>query len=166
MSDFVTVFEISRQSYGVWSDTVFRLIIGIVTLISGVAGFVKWWRKRSGPSPGWLFPLLAVAWSVSWLYVHNFPASFAHINGLVDAYEKKQYQVVEGEVHVLHQQAVTGHGRGDIIVVDGVRFEVNYFLATPAYRVTIAHGGVLKDGVYARIYHSNGAILRFDIRKP
>ena len=166
MSDFVTVFEISRQSNGLWSDTVFRLVIGIVSLISGVAGFVNWWRKRSDPALGWLFPLLAVAWSVAWLYIHNFPVVFAHINSLVDAYEKKQYQVVEGEVHVLHQQGVTGHGRGDIIVVNGVRFEVNYFLATPAYHDTIAHGGVLKGGVYARVYHSSGAILRVDIRKP
>lgn len=164
MSDFVTVFEISRHSNGVWSDTVFRLLIGVVALISGVRGFLHWAKKNSRSSD-WLFSLLTVAWSVSWLYLHDFPREFAYINSLVDAYEQKQYQVVEGEVHVLHQQPATGHSRGDIIVVNGVQFEVDYFFATPAYHNTIAHGGVLKDGVCARIYYSDGAILRVDIRK-
>ncbi len=67
---------------------------------------------------------------------------------------------------MVHQQPATGHTKGDIIAVNGAEFEVNYFLATPAYRNTISHGGVLRGGVYARIYHVNGAILRVDIRKP
>jgi hypothetical protein len=166
MSDFVTVFEIGRQSNGVWWDTLFRLVIGIVTLVSGAAGLVKWWGKKSGRSSDWLFPLLAVGWSVFWLYLHDFPHGFGRVNSLVGAYEKKQYQVVEGEVRVLHQQPVHGHSGGDIIVVNGVRFEVNYFLYTPAYRNTIAHGGALKHGVYGRIYYHDDAILRVDIRKP
>jgi hypothetical protein len=51
-------------------------------------------------------------------------------------------------------------------VLNGAQFEGNYFLVTPAYRDTIAHGGVLKNGVYTRIYHHDGQILRVDIRKP
>jgi hypothetical protein len=89
-----------------------------------------------------------------------------HIEGLVEAYKKQHYQIVEGEVKVLHQQPVTGRSKGDVIVVNGAQFEGNYFLVTPAYRDTIAHGGVLKNGVYTRIYHHDGQILRVDIRKP
>ena len=59
----------------------------------------------------------------------------------------------------------TGHTKGDIIAVNGEQFEVNYFYVTPAYRNTLAHGGVLGPGVYARIYYHNGEILRVDIRQ-
>ena len=99
------------------------------------------------------------------LYLHNFPHVFGHINNLVTAYQEGQYQVVEGQVQVLHQQPVTGHTKGDIITVNEKQFEVNYFYATPAYRNTLAHGGVLGSGVYARLYYHNGEILRVDIRK-
>lgn len=110
--------------------------------------------------------LFMIAWSVLWLFMHDFPHTFWHIEGLVEAYKKQHYQVVEGEVKVLHQQPVTGHSKGDVIVVNRAQFEVNYFLMTPAYRDTIAHGGVLQNGVYTRIYHHEGQILRVDIRKP
>lgn len=90
---------------------------------------------------------------------------FRHINRLVNAYQKKQYQIVEGPVQILHQQPKTGHSKGDIVSVNGTQFEVNYFLATPAYHTTRAHGGVLGAGIYARIYYYDGEILRVDTRK-
>ena len=49
--------------------------------------------------------------------------------------------------------------------MNGKQFEANYFYAMPAYLKTLAHGGVLGSGVYARIYYYNGEILRVDIRK-
>jgi hypothetical protein len=107
-----------------------------------------------------------IGWSALWLFMHDFPSTFRHIEGLVDAYKKQRYEVVEGEVKVLHEQSVTGHSRGDVIVVNGTRFEVNHFLMAPAYRDTIAHGGASKNAVYTRIYHHDGQILRVDIRKP
>ena len=84
---------------------------------------------------------------------------------LVNAYREKQYQIVEGRVQVLHQQPATGHSKGDIVAVNGQQFEVNYFYATPAYRNTLAHHGVLSAGTYARIYCYNGEIVRIEIRK-
>jgi len=90
---------------------------------------------------------------------------FGHINRLVNAYQQKQYEIVEGPVQVLHQQPKTGHSKGDIVEVNGKQFEVNYFLATPAYHKALAHGGALGVGTYARIYYYDGEILRIDIRK-
>ena len=57
--------------------------------------------------------------SLLWLYLHNFPHVFGHINSLVTAYRERQYQVVEGQVQVLHEQPATGHTKGDIITVNG-----------------------------------------------
>ena len=163
VSDFVTVFEISRGSNGVFAGEVFRLLIGVTALIGGVIALVRNWKNKSAKS--WVGPVFITAWALFWLYLHNFPYVFGHINDLVKAYRHGQYQVVEGPVQVLHEQPATGHTKGDIITVNGQQFEVNYFYLTPAYRNTVAHGGVLASGVYARIYHHNGEILRVDIRR-
>jgi hypothetical protein len=162
-SDFVTVFELARASNGVFSDACLRLLVGIGALIGGVTALIFTWRIKE-----WK-PLLAsvfvTAWAVFWLYLHNFPYVFGHINSLVRAYRDGRYQVLEGQVQVLHEQPATGHTKGDIICVNGKEFEVNYFYATPAYRNTVAHGGVLRSGVYAKLYYYDGEILRVDIRK-
>jgi hypothetical protein len=162
-SDFVTVFEITTGSNGVFADACFRLLIGIGALIGGVTALVFTWKNNGQKS--WIAAVFTIGWSLFWLYLHNFPHVFGHINSLVSAYRQRQHQMVEGQVQVLHEQPVTGHTKGDIITVNGRQFEVNYFYATPAYRKTLAHGGVLGSGVYARIYYHDGEILRVDIRK-
>ena len=176
MPDFVTVFEIARDSNGVFAGEVSRLFVGVAALMGGVTALVFKWRNHR--AKGWFGPVFVIAWGILWLYLHNFSYVFGHINSLVRAYRNGQYQVVEGPVQVLHEQPATGHTKGDIITVNGRQFEVNYFYLTPAYRNTLAHGGVLASGVYARIYYHNspwdlsrapggssGEILRVDIRK-
>src|SRR6266567_6798622 len=163
ISDFVTVFEIATGSNGVFAGEVFRLLIGVAALIGGVTTLILNWKNKSLKS--WVGPMFVTAWALFWLYLHNFPYVFGHVNDLVKAYRHGQYQVVEGPVQVLHEQPATGHTKGDIITVNGKQFEVNYFYLTPAYRNTVAHGGVLASGVYARLYYYNGEILRVDIRK-
>jgi hypothetical protein len=139
------------------------LFVGVAALIGGVAALVLKWRNNGAKS--WFGSVFVIAWALLWLYLHNFPHVFGHINSLVGAYRHGQYQVVEGHVQMLHEQPATGHTSGDIITVNGKQFEVNYFYLTPAYRNTLAHGGVLQSGVYARLYYYNGEILRVDIRK-
>jgi hypothetical protein len=163
VSDFVTVFEIARNSNGVFAGEFFRLLIGIIALIGGVTALMRNWTN-SGVKR-WLGPIFLTVWALFWLYVHNFPYVFGHINNLVRAYRDGQYQVVEGPIQVMHEQPATGHTKGDTITVNGKTFEVNYFYATPAYRNTLVHGGVLQSGVYARLYYYNGEILRVDIHK-
>ena len=141
-----------------------RLLIGVACLIGGLFVVARKWRRGDGAASR-IAPLFLIVWSLAWLYLHDFPHVFGHINKLLNGYEEKKYQVVEGLVEVLHQQPATGHAKGDIVVVNGKQFEVNYFYATPAYHNTLAHGGVLGRDVYARIYYYNGEILRIDIRE-
>ena len=122
-------------------------------------------RRREKSARDYIGPILILVWSLFWIYLHNFPHQFGHTDRLVNAYQEKKYQVVEGPVQVLHQQPATGHSKGDIVDVNGKQFEVNYFLATTAYHDTIAHKGALNTGTYARIYYYNGEILRVDIRR-
>lgn len=164
MSDFVTVFEISRNSNGIFGDEVFRLLIGVGALLGSVRLLVRN-RRRERSRRDYIGPVFVLIWSLIWLYMHLLPNVFGHINKLVNVYQQKQYEIVEGPVQVLHQQPKTGHTKGDIVLVNGKEFEVNYFYATPAYHNTIAHKGALNAGTYARIYYHDGEILRVDIRQ-
>src|SRR5262249_30672749 len=130
VSDFVTVFEITTGSNGVFADACFRLLIGIGALIGGVTALV--FKSKNNGLKSWIAPVFGIAWSLFWLYLHNFPHVFGHINSLVMAYREEQYQIVEGQVQVLHEQPATGHTKGDIITVNGKPFEVNYL--TPRQR--------------------------------
>jgi len=107
ISDFVTVFEISTDSNGVFTGEVFRLLIGVAALIGGVTALVLNWKNNSVKS--WVGPVFITCWALFWLYLHNFPFMFGHINSLVRAYRQGHYQVVEGPVQVLHEQPATGH---------------------------------------------------------
>ena len=138
-------------------------MIGVVALLGGLRSLIRNWRR--GRAKDWIGPVFLVGSSLLWIYLHNFPHTFGHINRLVNAYQQKQYQIVEGPVQVLHQQPKTGHSKGDIVSVSGTQFEVNYFLATPAYHKTLAHSGALSGGTYARIYYFDGEILRVDLQK-
>ena len=164
MWELVTVFEITRNSNGVFGDEVFRLLIGVVALLGSLRAIVRN-RRREKRRRDYIGPIFILVWSLVWIYLHAFSHVFGHINRLVNAYHDKRYEIVEGPVEVLHQQPATGHSKGDVIRVNGKEFEVNYFYATPAYHNTIAHKGVLSAGAYARIYYYNGEILRVDIRK-
>ena len=166
MTDFVTVFEINRWSNGLLADALFRLFVGVAALIGGLTGVVYVWRKPEVRPRRYLIPgLFLTAWAIFWLVMHDFPHMFRRIDHLTEAYEKGRYEVSEGIVAVLREQPAHGHSSGDRITVDGKPFEVNYFYATPAYRQTIAHGGALRPGIYARLSHVDGQIVRVDIRK-
>jgi len=166
MTGFVTVFEISRWSNGLLADELFRLGVGVSALIGGVGGAIRALRKDKGRSRGELVPcLFLTAWAVFWLMLHNFPRMYGHIDALAAAYRHHRYEVVEGPVTVLHEQPEHGHASGDRIVVGGKTFEVNFFYATPGYRQTISHGGVLRAGAYARLGYVGEDIVRVEIRK-
>jgi len=166
MTDFVTVFEINRWSNGLLAEELFRLFIGIAVLTGGVLCSIHVLRKNKWRPRGELFPcLFLLTWAVFWLVLHDFPRVYRHIETLTEASEAGRYEVSEGVVSVLHEQPRGGHSSGDRIVVGGKTFEVNFFHATPAYRQTIAHGGALRPGTYARLSHVNGEIIRVEIGK-
>ena len=164
MPEFVTVFEITRNSNGIFADEVFRLLIGVLALFGSLKLLRRNWRRGEG-AKDYIWPVFVLIWSLGWLYGHLLPNVFGYIDKLVSAYHDKRYEVVEGPVEVLHQQPATGHSKGDVIRVNGKEFEVNYYLATPAYNKTIAHKGALNAGTYARIYYYDGEILRVEVRK-
>src|SRR5947208_15780096 len=115
ISDFVTVFEISTNSNGVFAGEVFRLLIGVAPLIGGVTALILNWKNNSVKS--WVGPMFVTCWALFWLYLHNFPFVFGDINSLVGAYRQVHYQVFDALVQVQHDPPATGHSEGDIVSV-------------------------------------------------
>jgi len=86
-------------------------------------------------------------------------------NDLFDIYTKGRYEIIEGRVQVLRKQHFHGHSPGDLIKINDSQFVIDYFTIGPEYKKTISRGGALRDGVFARIYHYKGDILRIDLKK-
>jgi len=160
MNGLTTVFEIAPGSNGVRADALFRLAIGLFALIGGVAGLFRTKGLKKVAAPAFM-----TVWSVVWLIAHIplWRIGTTQTNRLLDVYRNGKSQVVEGVVHVAHEQPAHGHSSGDKITVGEQTFEVNYFLVTPGYKQTISHGGILRDGVFARLHHYDGIILKLEI---
>ena len=84
---------------------------------------------------------------------------------LREIYLNQEYSIVEGYVHVIRKQKNDGSDNGDIIEIQGKKFEINYYGRTPTYKLPIIYGGVLREGVYAKVYYYEDYILRVDIRR-
>lgn len=163
MDSFITVYEISK---GFDRFSCIGCIVGIIAIIIGIIGMViqkrnnGYWSIWTGP------PIIGVVvggiiFILSFIF---FIGSITESNRLVSVYKSGKCQVTEGIVNVLHRQPLEGHTKGDIIRINAQEFEINAFIHTQGYSQTISHGGVLKEGVYARVYHHNGNILRIDVR--
>lgn len=162
MGDFTTIFLFTNNAI-----KVFGLILGTSILV--IVGFFQTIKYRAQPKvPSIFFTLLrAIALGLIGLgMAFGLLYSCQQYLNFSTIYNNKQYNLAEGTVSVLHTQPATGHDAGDIVRIDGVEFEINYFHLTLGYNKTIAHGGLLQEGVYARVYYHNGAILRVDLRNP
>ena len=106
-------------------------------------------------------------------YWPELTGEFRWGRSLLNQYELVQCQVAEGMTRVEAQQRREGHSV-DKIVVGGVPLEVSHFEVGPHYHESIVYGGVLKDGVSARVWYCPGAassiggarpIVRIDLRR-
>jgi hypothetical protein len=165
MNELHTVFDITVGSNGIGGDAWFRMAIGIGASIVGMVWLVRVWRMRAGWrqmfNSVFLIGLGAI-WLIVTLPLYDLATSDTDRLLLIQLSGKGE--VSEGTVHVTHMQPLHGHADGDKIIVGGRQFEINYFMVTPGYRQTIAHGGALREGVYARLHHYDGVIIKVEVR--
>ncbi len=168
-STFETVYRISifdqRETlwFPIFGVVMVLLVIWGIRRLRTPAGVRKEWPRWLSDMPPWFqiasgalgFLLCSVALTVS----------VVRTTGALHVYWSRTYNVSEGVVTVLHQQPREGHAQGDVVRIGDHQFEINYFRYTPGYDRTIARGGILREGVYARVCHYRGTILRIDIRK-
>jgi hypothetical protein len=167
MNEFTTVFEITAGSNGLRGEVLFDVAIGVLAVTFGVVSVVRA-RRREARLLEMVVPAFFFVWGVSWLAAQTplWHIGISETSRLVELQRSGRSEVTEGVIHVGHQQPAHGHSSGDKLTLGGRQFEVNYFLATPGYRQTIAHGGALREGVYARLHHDGGVILKVEVKQP
>jgi len=72
----------------------------------GLIVVARKWRRGAGAA-SWIAPLFLIVWSLAWLYLHDFPNVFGHINKLLTHTMRKSNQVVEGLVEVCTNSLAT-----------------------------------------------------------
>ena len=130
MADFTTIFEIAIGYTDAQLIGISKVVIGAVILLVGIVGIVIQIARRRRSSIEFSVQFILVLLACFWLYyiaVPSFNAATKLSNELANAYKSEKYKVAEGYVHVLHKQPKTGHSKGDIVVVNGVEFEIDYF---------------------------------------
>ncbi|WP_282111283.1 hypothetical protein [Shewanella algicola] len=132
----------------------------LITVIGFAVCYVAWWLKPLKHRTFLLFwgvcagiggALLLGTKVAEHLYVYT-------------QYSNDNYELIEGTVNVLRLQPEHGHAAGDLIEIAGQKLEVDYFTSAPGYHISIANGGVLQDGVYARVYVYDGLLLKIEHR--
>ena len=174
MDEFTNFFLFTNNTREIYRQVELDYIgsgISIFFLIYILAGiWIKSRKKLSRLYSALFFILLATIGTGGTLYSLNNRLEDKkyyddkYLN-LLNVHNSQSYKIAEGEVHVLYSQPFSGHTQGDIINVGGIEFEISYFELTFGYNQTIAHGGVLREGVYARIYYTDDVILRIDLKQ-
>ena len=166
MNDFITIFVIPRNTEAYIPILIIASLVTIAISVAEVIlrkkgkGIFPWATSTMPPTFGIVVgSILLIGYSAILIY------SIVQSNRLVSAYKNGEYDIAEGIVHVLHTQPRGGHDKGDIVRIGNDEFVIDYHKFTVGYDLTITNGGVLKDGIYARVYHKKGIIMRIDIPK-
>jgi hypothetical protein len=172
MNNFIEVFVFTQFENAILPIRFFQIPIGIVIFIVGISLFRKV-KREQGCVPEILKAVFLLFWAIIWVGIHGLLLGMQVVTylELLNIYNNHLYSVVEGKVQVIHEQPSGGHDRGDLIIVGDKEFEFSYFEESFGYHQTISNGGVLKEGVYARLtycenpspYETNNVILRVEI---
>ena len=168
---FTTVFEIGESTIAStvfsFSALGFELLAVALVLVGSIFTSIKMRRRQ---------PLFAAV-PVLLFFVMAAPSSLSNFRRgqrLFELYKSGSCSMVEGVVHVEARQRPEGHSV-DRITVAGIPLEVSHFERGPHYRDSLAYGGVLDEGVVARVWYCppgtmfqasrTGPIVRVDLKK-
>lgn len=151
-NEFTTLFDYTAGS--IRAHALFYFAVGLVLIVGGIVGYIRHRRilKKRLKYLVMVYPGLFL-WV---LHLGLFDLAISDIKG--------NTRIAEGVVHVSFVQGYHGHSAGDQITVGGQPFDVDHFRVTPGYDQTIARGGALREGVYARLHHYNGVITKVEVK--
>jgi hypothetical protein len=166
MINYFTAFEIAGGNSALaWLNRPTYFALGVAAICIG--GFLLLLRTalRRRFHISLYVPCFLIIWGIGWLsFSPSIIPIFQQADALYEDYLNHRYDIIEGTVEVLRTQPKSGHAPADLIQIGRVQFEIDYFISTPAYRQTISHGGVLSNGVLARLSYKNGKILKVEIK--
>lgn len=171
MDQFSQVFIFSDRAPDIFGKSRGDMIVFALLCIVGM-GMLLIVNKIRNPVIRSLLDRFAIAsgliggfFFVIFLLVHL--NTLSNYRAMQSAYNNGIYMVAEGTVSVSHVQPPGCNITGDIIIIDGVEFDVNYCHGAPfGYNQTIKNNGMLTDGTSARVFYTEGkTILRVDVKQ-
>ncbi|CAG0971024.1 hypothetical protein ANRL2_01638 [Anaerolineae bacterium] len=167
MDGFETIFLFTDVADGLLNKFKGEIPVGAAAVLLGPGALflaLLLLKRRGRFALRLLFAgMFLIFWGANWFTIHsNDYARFdQEFRKLQSVYTHQQYQVAEGYVHVLHMQPANGHDQGDVVNIGGVEFEIDAYMLTFGYAHIIAHGGALKEGIYARVYYYRDESLSY-----
>lgn len=157
---FVTAYDILAEGVGLEP---FLFLLGYLAGAGvGVVLLIRSFRAARAP----LVAFLAV-WLMGWVCLGGLGIGNVFLQRCMclSWARSGDFQVVEGEVRDFKPMPPEGHAR-ESFTVSGVRFDYSDFdLSTGSFNNAASHGGPIHAGLYVRISHHHGRILKIEIRE-
>jgi hypothetical protein len=154
---YVTVYQIAQRTPN-WPF----VCIGLVPFIAGAV--ILWGKRRfKWTQPHWLFAIFCCLFGVLWVSI-TAPITLLANSNAFTAYQKGDYQIVEGVVTDFQPMPYEGH-QNECFSVQEQRFCYSDYEITPGFHNAVSHGGPIRAGLPVRIAYRNDLILRLDVPK-
>jgi hypothetical protein len=154
---YTTVYQITQLA----PDWPFACI-GLLPLLAG--GVIFWGKRRFGwTKPHWLFAVFCCIFGVLWVAGIGTTTLSADRQAFV-AYQRGEFQTVEGAVFDFHPMPYEGH-QDECFSVQDQRFCYSDYDIAPGFHNAASHGGPIRSGLQVRIAYREGVILRLDVAK-
>jgi hypothetical protein len=164
-----TVFDVTDAGFKNWRLSAGALIPASAALTimalqergvmasSSFLGFLGPYRQRKWPAR------LILGFSILWALT-TFVVTFSDYRRAVNAMRNGSAKIVEGTVTRFAPMPHTGHSM-ESFGVNGLEFEYSDFFATAGFNNTATYGGPIREGLFVKIWHLGGEILRLDVEK-
>jgi hypothetical protein len=154
-TQYVTVYEIARRA----PDWPF-FCAGLLPLLAGAV--IIWGKRRfKWPQPHWLFAIFLCLFGVIWLVGVGRGALLQESDAFT-AYQRGDYQTVEGVVADFHPMPYEGH-QYECFTVQSQRFCYSDYEIAPGFHNAASHGGPIRAGLPVWIAYRHGRILRLEV---
>jgi len=149
------VFDVAKEGYTAWF---FPLIgLGFLTL----SLLLLWNERREPQNKRHWRTIFMVVFSALWTIVALFGTLGSYLRAK-SARASGNYQTVEGVVENFVPQPYKGHAI-ERCTVNGVPFSYSDYSVAPGFHQSRSHGGPITGGLYLRIGHVKGMILRLEV---
>jgi hypothetical protein len=156
-AQYTTIYQVTQFA----PDWPFACV-GLLPLIAGVV--IIWGRRRfKWKQPHPLLATFLCLFGTVWVGGVGVSVLSADWRAF-QAYQKGNYQTVEGVVYDFHPMPYEGH-QDECFSVQDQRFCYSDYEVAPGFHNAASHGGPIRSGLYVRIAYLDGRILRLDIPK-
>lgn len=167
MTNYEIVFEISKESYK--NNSIIPLILaGICVLIFFIV--LNFYKKRPiNRNYGYIIGVISFCILLLFVYFENKPFIKSKDDFLNKIIEKKEFNIVEGEIENFHPMPYEGHDM-ESFTVKGIYFEYSDFVFNYGFNNTSSHGGPIKNnGQEVRLSYFNkdglNHIIKIELKK-